>query len=183
MPFKDKEEKKQYQRGYYQRNKKRLDQRNKEYRLNHGEKCNGYCRKYRRNNKEKRRKVCMNWVKNNPKKRRKIENRYRKNRWKRDNEFNIKTKLRNRLDYVLREYTKTGKIMPSRRYGVNFKAIIEHLKPFPKDLKDFEIDHIRPLCSFDLTDPEQVKQAFSPQNHQWLTAKDNLQKGGKWDGK
>ena len=57
--------------------------------------------------------------------------------------------------------------------------IIEHLKPFPKDLSKFHIDHIKPLCSFDLTDFEQIKMAFTPENHQWLTIKQNLSKGGR----
>jgi len=42
--------------------------------------------------------------------------------------------------------------------------------------KNYVIDHIRPLCSFDLTDPEQVKIAFSPENHRWLLAEENARK-------
>lgn len=29
-------------------------------------------------------------------------------------------------------------------------------------------------------DPNQVKQAFAPENHQWLLAEENLKKGGKY---
>ena|SRR3990167_1689233 len=88
--------------------------------------------------------------------------------------------LRVRVFLVLKKYTQTGKIWSSKHYGIDYKAIIEHLKPFPEDLSKYHIDHIRPLCSFDLTKPEEVKLAFVPENHQWLTIRDNLRKSGKW---
>ncbi len=69
--------------------------------------------------------------------------------------------------------------MSSKEYGVDYKAIIRHLKPFPEHISNFHIDHIKPLCSFDLTNPSEVKKAFSPENHQWLLAEDNLKKGVK----
>ena len=71
--------------------------------------------------------------------------------------------------------------MSSRKYGIDYKAIIKQLKPFPADLSNHHIDHIRPLCTFDLENPEEVKKAFAPENHQWLTVHDNLSKGGKWE--
>lgn len=40
-------------------------------------------------------------------------------------------------------------------------------------------DHIRPISSFDLTDPEQVARCFSWRNMQPLWAFDNLSKGAK----
>ena len=101
-------------------------------------------------------------------------------RIKEDLNYAIKKRLRNSLLRALKTYTETGKIMKSRKYGIEFKAIMEHLKPFPKDLSKYHIDHIRPLCSFDLTNPEEVKKAFSPENHQWLLIFDNISKGGKY---
>jgi hypothetical protein len=59
-------------------------------------------------------------------------------------------------------------------------AIIKHLTPFPKDRENYHIDHIKPLCSFDFNDPEQIKEAFAPENHQWLTIEENLKKGGRF---
>jgi len=94
-------------------------------------------------------------------------------------QFRMRSYLRTRLWIALNNYTKTGKIMSSKKYGINYQAIIEHLKPFPKDLSKYHIDHIRPLCSFDLTNPEEIKKAFSPENHQLLLAKENLSKGKK----
>jgi hypothetical protein len=48
------------------------------------------------------------------------------------------------------------------------------------DPSSFHIDHIRPICSFDLTDPEQLKAAFHWSNVQPLTPEENLRKGHSW---
>ncbi len=113
----------------------------------------------------------------------------KKERMKSDSDFRTIVLLRDRFYQALKRYTKTGRdpnIRTSKQYGINYKLIIEHLKPFPVDMHLYHIDHIRPLCSFDFinedgsTNEEQIKEAFSPENHQFLLAHDNLSKGGKW---
>jgi len=109
------------------------------------------------------------------------------NRKKVDGSFRIKCILRSKLHGVLKKYTKTGKIWSSKEYGIDYGAIINHLKPFPEDTSKYHIDHIKPLCSFNFvnedgsTNLEEVKQAFAPKNHQWLLAEDNFKKR-KYDG-
>ncbi len=103
-----------------------------------------------------------------------------KKRRKTDTQFRIRSNLRSRFSSALNHFTKTGKIKTSKQYGINYQSIIQHLQPFPNDIHLYHIDHIRPLCSFDLEDSEQIKEAFSPSNHQWLLAFENLSKGGKW---
>ena len=46
--------------------------------------------------------------------------------------------------------------------------------------KLLELDHIRPLSSFDLTDPEQLKEAAHYTNIQPLLKNDNLKKGSRY---
>ncbi len=102
-----------------------------------------------------------------------------------DTNFNITIRLRNGLWKAFKKYTRTGKIMSSKKYGIDYKAIIEHLKPFPQDISKYHIDHIKPLCSFSFintdgtTNLDEVKTAFAPQNHQWLTIQENLSKSGR----
>lgn len=101
--------------------------------------------------------------------------------------FRIKISLRDRLARALKLYTKEGKIMSSKQYGVDYKAIIEHLKPFPINISKYHVDHIRPLCSFNFVNDdgtqnlEEIKKASLPENHQLLLVHDNLSKGGKWE--
>ena len=76
-------------------------------------------------------------------------------------------------------YSITGKQYTSVKYGINFTEIIEHLKPFPKDIKNYQIDHIIPLSLFDFNNPVHIKKAFAPSNHQWLTKIENISKGNK----
>lgn len=96
---------------------------------------------------------------------------YRKN--------SLRVRLRNRVSKALRQQ-KVAKVASVEAYGIDVKAIAEHLGPCPGDLADWHIDHVRPLCSFDLSDPEQLLAAFHPTNHQWLTTEANLRKGSKY---
>ena len=86
-------------------------------------------------------------------------------------------RLRSRLGNALRLYAKGGKVCRSDEYGVNYQAIIDHLGPCPGERDAWHIDHVVPLSSFDLDDPGQVREAFAPANHQWLTQAENLRKG------
>ncbi len=76
--------------------------------------------------------------------------------------------------------------MSSKKYGINFKEIVLSLKPFPENIKEYHIDHIKPLCSFTFTNEngstnlDEIKTAFAPENHQWLTIQENLSKGGRY---
>ena len=96
-----------------------------------------------------------------------------------DKKYVITDRLRRSLHHALAKYSKQGKIMSSKKYGIDWSEIIESLKPFPKNLKNFEIDHIIPLCTFDLTKSKEIKKAFSPSNLQWLTITENRRKSGK----
>jgi len=102
-----------------------------------------------------------------------------KSRRKTDYEFAVRERLRRSLRHALSRYSKTGKIASSKKYGINWVEVIESLKPFPTNLKNFEIDHIIPLRTFNLTNFEEIKKAFSPSNLQWLTISENRKKSGK----
>ena len=82
--------------------------------------------------------------------------------------------IRNRLRKSLR-----GQKIHKNKYNIDYDAIINYLKPFPKDIQNYHIDHVIPLCSFDLTKEQQLRKAFAPENHRWLLAKENIVKGSK----
>lgn len=124
------------------------------------------------------------WEKRNPEKQREIIKRASKRAYAKmmsDDNLRIKHYLRNRIRMAIREYSR-GRLMSSNELGIDYEKIIKHLKPFPDELSKYHIDHIKPLCLFDLTDRQQIEEAFRPENHQWLTIEENLSKGGRYNG-
>lgn len=91
----------------------------------------------------------------------------------------LKIRLRNRISKALRQQ-KVGKILTVAEYGIDVSAIARKIGKCPGNPTDWHVDHIKPLSLFDLSDNKQLLEAFSPQNHQWLPAKDNLIKGSKY---
>ncbi len=103
---------------------------------------------------------------------------YKRKQYKINSDFATQAKLRALLTQAFRRYSEFGKLQVSSKYGVDFKAICEHLGQKPEG--NFQIDHIRPLCSFDFDNPDEVTEAFAPENHQWLPALENREKGGSY---
>lgn len=96
-----------------------------------------------------------------------------------DPNFAVAERLRRSLRHALDNYTQKGKVMSSKKYWLDIKELIERLKPFPANMKDYEIDHIIPLHTFNLNDTKEIKKAFSPENLRWLTKYENRSKGGR----
>jgi len=160
MPYKSLEDHRACKRRSYQKHKDRLCRISREYYKKNIEKCKEYNKKYTKKNRHKR-------------------NAYFNNKYRNDVQFKILINLKNNLRSAIRKYDKTGKISKSKNSAIDYKSIIEHLKPFP-DISKFSIDHIIPLSAFDLTNINDVKIAFAPTNHQWLTISENASKGCKY---
>lgn len=161
-----KECKERDRQGYLKNKKKRLKQ-GREWRDNNLEKVKKYDKKYRKNNIEYFKELHRS---NNKKKYNTIK------------EFNIVCRLRNRKRIAIVKYIKTGKITKTSNFmGVKleYKKIIEVLSPIPKNWRDLHIDEKFPYCKVDWDDKESIKKCFAPENHQWLTAIENIKKGGK----
>lgn len=97
-----------------------------------------------------------------------------------DEQYNILKRLRRRLNRALKDYSIAGKCKKSDEYGIDYQTICKHLGSCPGNRENYHIDHIKPLSSFDFNDLEQIKEAFAPENHQWLMAEENLQKGNRF---
>lgn len=158
-----KEKRRESSRKYHWENREHELQRHRNYYLKNKEKCcaatNRWRKKDRKNNSEKYRK-------------------YAKMIYRRRT---TEIRLRARLVHAFRDYSTKGKQRSSDEYGIDYIAIIHHLGPCPGNREEWHIDHIKPLSLFDFDDPEQIKQAFAPENHQWLLARDNLEKHNKYE--
>ncbi len=170
----------------YQKNNKKMRQLRKQYYHDNKEKS----KQYYENNKKHIKQYNLKYRKDNNKKiRQRLEknkdhsnnyqNNYRKLRRKTDSSYAVLCRIRYRLSGAFKLYSKNGKAKSSDEYGINYKAIIEHLKPFPAHRELFHIDHIKPLASFDFSKESEIRKAFVPENHQWLLAEENLKKGSK----
>jgi hypothetical protein len=122
------------------------------------------------------------WRKNNPDKEKiyhknSISKIRTRNKERRNNNETYRTiiNLRRRLHHCYESYS-CGKKINSKHLGIDWNKIIEYIGPCPGDRKDYHIDHIKPLCLFDFNDVKQIKLAFAPENHQWLTKEENLKK-------
>ncbi len=180
---KDKDKISDYKKKYYVSNKEKIDKNNNEWMEKNKDKFADYRKVYDKINKDKLLDYGKKWYHSRDKKEyRRKKNIWEKNKSETDVNYNIKRKLRVRVWHAFQRYIETGKIMNSKEYGINYSKIIKKLiDELPKDFNDmnYEIDHIKPLCSFDLRDLEQVKIAFAPENHQWLEENIHREKSKK----
>jgi hypothetical protein len=107
---------------------------------------------------------------------------YAKARKSEDTTYHLMHSVRNRIWYALNAHLDGGKVKSSKLYGIDTNLIAQKLiNELPQDFEfgKYHVDHIIPIACFDLNDPEQLKECFKPENHQWLLAQDNLSKSDK----
>ena len=169
MPPKNTEKTKEYLKNYYKKNKKKLDERSKEWIKNNRERYNKSMRKSYYKHRKKRIK-------------RKME--YNKEKYNTDINCNLKARLRSRIIIALKGNTKSKRTI--ELLGVPhldfFKAWIESKFKEGMTWENrhlWHIDHIIPCSHFDLTNPEEQAKCFHYTNLQPLWASENLAKGSK----
>ena len=169
MAYKTIENKKEYFREYYKKNKKKRDETSKRWRENNRERYNKNVNKsYYKNRKE--------IIKKN------VE--YIRKKLKTDMIWVLRTRLRARMQNALKGKTKSKTTM--ELLGVPH---IDFLKTWLEcKFKEgmtwenrhlWHIDHIKPCSSFDLTKPEEQAKCFHYTNLQPLWASENLSKGNR----
>ncbi len=104
-----------------------------------------------------------------------------------DPKFAIAKRVRARIKAALKRARISKKDKTETLIGCSYLFLKEHIEKQFRDgmgwdkPRSFHIDHIRPLSSFDLTNPEELKLACHWSNLQPLTPEENLSKGHKWD--
>ena len=124
------------------------------------------------------------WVQNNREQRKYYYNKYQRERYTNDISFKLakilRSRLRNALIYqVTNKNSKTEELL-----GISFnefKNYIEFLMSPEMTWDIVELDHVRPLSSFDLTNPEQLREGAHFSNIQPILKSDNRKKGSKID--
>jgi hypothetical protein len=106
-----------------------------------------------------------------------------------DIQFRIACRLRQRLSYALRNCNGKKCAKTTEMLGCSITEFIQYIVGrFTRGMTlekwhsgDIHIDHIRPVASFDLTDPIQQKTCFHYTNLQPLWQIDNMRKGARLD--
>ena len=130
------------------------------------------------NNKETKK-----WVNNNREQYKEYQRQYQKERKANDINFRLAINLRARLRKALLRQITSKNDTTEALLGISyseFKEYIEYLMTPDMNWLNIQLDHVRPLSSFDLKDYEQLKEATHYTNIQPLLAKDNLSKGDRF---
>lgn len=171
MPIKDPVKRKEYEQKRYQQNKEKMKQRFKDYHKKNKQKILDRHKKYRQENKDKIREI--NKV-------------YQNRKEKEDLNFLLARRLRTRMRLAIKDGSKKGSAIKDLGCSLDFfKEYIE--KQFKPGMtwenwtySGWHLDHIKPLCSFDLTDRQQFLEAVNYKNLQPLWARENIIKNGKF---
>ncbi|MBR8657434.1 hypothetical protein KDH83_29380 [Achromobacter sp. Marseille-Q0513] len=137
------------------------------------------CEDFKASNRAK----AKNWYEKNTERAQESARKRWAERYKSDIQFKLGLCLRRRLYMAVRNNHRSG--LAVRELGCSIAELKEHLeRQFADGMTwgnwgrdGWHIDHVRPLASFDLEDPEQVKAACHFTNLQPLWSKDNIRKG------
>ena len=107
---------------------------------------------------------------------------YSNNKYKTDMNFRLIRKTRSRICQALRGKTKSSSTIDILGiYIETYKKWIKFQMTPEMNWTNIELDHVNPICTFDLSDDEQLKEAFNCRNTQPLVKKDHLHKGTKFN--
>lgn len=127
------------------------------------------------------------WKKRNPEKAKASLNDWHRRKYKEDPLYRLVCLVRCRISEVTRTNRLKGHKSSMKYLGCTVEEFKTHLEnQFQPGMTwdnnthfGWHIDHIKPIASFDLSDPKQRDEAFHYTNLQPLWWKDNLRKGKK----
>ena len=107
---------------------------------------------------------------------------YKNNKYKTDINFRLIKRTRNRLYHALNGKTKPSSTKDILGIDIDlYRKWIEFQFTPEMNWENIEIDHVKPICLFDVSDDEQLREAFSWKNTQPLLKKDHQLKGTKFN--
>jgi murein DD-endopeptidase MepM/ murein hydrolase activator NlpD len=181
MPYKDAEVAKAKRKEYREKNKEKVKEANRLWRLNNPDKVNAIYARYRKT--DKRKAAANKWARNNREQglKRFVE------RYNTDIQFNLAIKFRRRIYMALRDKYTEKATTTIDLLGCSYEYFKEYIESkftegmtWDKILSgEIHLDHIYPVSKFDLTNIEEQKTAFGYKNMQPLWAADNMKKYNK----
>jgi len=170
--------------GYTHACKKCRNELTRQWNVNNKEYIKKRWKKYYNRYKQERLIYTKNWIKNNKKRFRKTRNEYYNNKRNNDIRFKISDNLRKRVFHALKNNIKSLDTMLMVGCEIDYLLyyIQEQFKPgmawdnYGNKKGQWNIDHIRPCASFDLSKPEEQRKCFHYTNLQPLWAEDNRKK-------
>ena len=111
-----------------------------------------------------------------------IIEKYNQNKTKTDVNFRLMVYTRNRIFKALKGMTRQSSSI--NNLGIDFetyKKLIGCQMTPEMNWTSIEIDHVKPICMFDVSKDEELKEAFSWKNTQPLLKHDHQLKGKKFN--
>ena len=107
---------------------------------------------------------------------------YTNNRYKTHVNYRLICKTRSRIYKSLRGLTKQSSSRDILGIDIDlYRKWIEFQFTPEMNWENIEIDHVKPICLFDISDDEELKEAFNWKNTQPLLKKDHQLKGTKFN--
>lgn len=194
--LKNKEEKKEYQKGYYLENKDE----SKEYRLEHKDENKEYQRKYRLEHKEEAKESNKKYHSENKEEIRGRRRKWGKNRYNNDPIFKRNNQIRRMFKSIINKIITNGDITEKNNidclkyFGTTVDGFKKHIESQFTDTMSWynhgqiynptkwQLDHIIPIGSFDFNIEENFTKAFHYTNTQPLMSSDHREKSNKEKG-
>lgn len=213
MAYKNKAQRREWERANYAKNREDIRRKNKIWRDANPDKTKRYRKKWIAENPERwteiqreqgerrskakpksmvaQRRAEVAWLREHDpdeyrRQRMALQMEYQRKRWASDPDFRMERLWRNRARKAVQ-----GKISAAdalAMLGADMATVRAHLERGGAKVEwvsrnGWHIDHIRPIASFDMTNPIQRKAALHYTNLQLLLADKNRRKHAKWNGK
>ena len=156
--------------------------RQKQWRDKNHERIKNHKKQYYEDNREKIRNQHKKYYDENRDVIIKQKIKYEKKRINTDVNFRLIKNTRRRIHHALNGKTKSSSTRDILGIDIEtYKKWIEFQMTPEMNWSNIEIDHVKPICMFDVSNDEQLKEAFSWKNTQPLLKQDHKLKGTKFN--